>query len=373
MTGQRAGETFLSIVRVADFTMSSKRVLVIAVAATMLTGALAGCIGGDTTPEASGPTGSDDGGNSTAQNGSRFADPNATGAEPPPGEDYTGLQPIDLIFGGSLRHPLTRVALIPPTHGDLGNPTNTSRSALSYLEATLTGIFAWKVAMDRFADEYPEYSYLENVTIQVEAFEQEPPATAGYDIIMGYAETSGPAFRGVAFGGFYDTQQQIDEAGLGDQVHYGNRYILLSLFASAPRSGDQGQLEMDYPETHEMRGVTMHEFAHTWGLGHSTTWTEPYGPDLMNSPYPFVYGDGSAVGDDGERSPELCITTLDLYGLAHLYRWLPNGTANWQMSQGNVSLSEEIPYEPWCDVFDEASQRAEAWIADHRSELPYGR
>lgn len=356
--------------------MIPRRVHIFAVAAALLTGALAGCISGtETSPESSGPTQADDEGNDDG-NTSRFADPNATGPSPPPGEDYTGLKPIDLIFGGSLRHPLTRVALIPPTHGDLGNPTNDSRSALSYLEATLTGIFAWKVAMDKFAEEYPEYSYLSNVTIQVEAFEQEPPETAGYDIVMGYAETSGPVFRGVAFDPGYalgtDVQQQLDEAGLGEQVHFGNRYILLSLFASAPRSGEQAAHEMDYPETHEMRGVTMHEFAHTWGLGHSTAWTEPYGPDLMNSPYPFVYGDGSAVGDDGERSPELCITTLDLYGLAHLYRWLPNGTENWQGSSGQIALADDIPYEPWCGVFDDASARAEAWIADHRDELPYG-
>ncbi len=322
---------------------------------------LAGCIGSSDDPLEEQQTDASDPGDENSTD-PRLPDTNETGPAPPEGEDYTGLQPIDMIFDGSLRVTDTRVLLVPPAHGDLGMPTNTSRSALAYLEATLTGIYAWEPAIDRFIEDHPEYSYLDNVTVHVDAFDEDTPEAAGYDIVIGYAETSGGAFRGVAIKGPGNEDQQIqqtlNENGLGDLVHVGHRYILLSLFASAPRAG---QDVPDYPETHEVRGVTMHEFAHVWGLGHSTAWTKAYGPDLMNSPYPFVYGDGDPAGDGGERSPELCITSLNLYGLSHLYRWLPNGT--WEASHGNVSLPMDLDYELYCDVFEEANARAEAWMA----------
>jgi hypothetical protein len=339
-----------------------KRTAIVLAFAMLVPTALAGCIGGSGSPAE--PAGEEAGPDSADEEDPRVPETNETGPEPPEGEDWTGLQPVDLIFDGSLRVNDTRVLLIPPANGDLGQPTNDSRSAMAYLEATLTGIYAWEPAFERFVAEHPEYSYLENVTVHVDVFDGTQTDTAGYDFVIGYAETSGPAFRGVAFQppGNDDQriQQTLDDAGLGDTVHIGNRYVLLSLFASAPRAG---QDVPDYPEKHEIRGVTMHEFAHVWGLGHSTTWTKAYGPDLMNSPYPFVYGDGDPASDGGERSHPHCITSLDLYGLAHLYRWMPNGT--WEESQGNVSLPTDVDYVEYCEVFGEARERAQRTLAEH--------
>ncbi|HLF16532.1 MAG TPA: hypothetical protein VI796_03770 [Candidatus Thermoplasmatota archaeon] len=325
--------------------------------------ALAGCLGGG--DDASSGNGGNGGGLLPIETGLCVQ---GTGGPPaPPGEEVVGVQPVDLIFGGSLRHANTRVLLVPPGHGDLGEPMNMSRSALSYLAATLEGIFSWEPAIDHFIANHTEFAYLDNVTVQVEVFEQEVPETAGYDIIIGYAETSGPVFRGIAIDpddDAVDLQGQLDQAGLGDVAHLGNRYVLLSLFASAPRSG-QGL--PDYPETPEVRGVTMHEFAHVWGLGHSTTWTFGCGSDLMNSPYAYVYGDGDPAGDGGERSRPLCISSLDLYGLAYLYRWMPNGT--WEGSAGNASLPPTMVYEEYC-VHEEAAARAEAYLAERGLEVP---
>ncbi len=280
------------------------------------------------------------------------------GPAPPPGEDVIGMQPIQLIFGGSIRNADTHVVLVPPTHGDLGDPFNQSRSGMAYLEATLAGMYAWEPAIDRFIENYTEFAYLDNVTVYVEIFDGVGSLPVGADIIIGYAETSGPAFRGIAIAPGIDTQEPIEELGADEIVRYSNRYILLSLFAYSERAGQQ---EPDFPETHEVRGVTMHEFAHTWGLGHSTTWSPGCGGDLMNSPYPYIYGDGDPAGDGGERTKPLCISSLDLYGLAHLYRWLPNGT--YEPSSGELHLPEHIRYEEYCDVFDEAHERAQATLA----------
>lgn len=75
-------------------------------------------------------------------------------------------------------------------------------------------------------------------------------------------------------------------------------------------------------------------------------WTKKHGADLMNSPATFVFGDGSAVGDGGERTPAGCITSLNLYGLALLYRWVPGGT--WQGSTGDYVLPKGMPYKLYC-------------------------
>jgi hypothetical protein len=70
------------------------------------------------------------------------------------------------------------------------------------------------------------------------------------------------------------------------------------------------------------------------------------GPDLMNSPATFVYGDGFAAGDGGERTPKGCLSSINLYGMAVLYRWIPGGT--WVGSGGSVPLPAHIPYELYC-------------------------
>jgi hypothetical protein len=158
-----------------------------------------------------------------------------------------------------------------------------------------------------------------------------------------YVESGGPLFRGLAAQTPVNTQQVVDGLGLGDIVRLGNRFILLSLFSSAPRAG---QDIPDYPELNDLETVIMHEFAHTWGLGHTTTWTSQYGPDLMNSPYAYVYGDGNPVGDGGYCTPLLCISSLNLYALAHVYRWLPSG--DWQGSAGTVALPSGMSYDLYC-------------------------
>lgn len=251
--------------------------------------------------------------------------------------------PIDLIFGGSLRHPRTRVLLVPPVHGDLGNPLGPT--VLDYLDATVRGIHDWERAIDAFAAEFPQYGYLQEIDVDVEVFDGPQLVNpAGYDVVIAYVESSGPVFRGLAADfapGF--TQSRIDNLGLGNAAHFSGRTILLSLFAYSPRAG---QVLADYPEVTDLEIVTMHEFGHTFGLGHTERWTADFGPDIMNSPAPFIYGDGSPVGDGGERTGMKCLSSLDLYGLAVLYRWLPTGV--WVGSGGTADLPAGIPYQWYC-------------------------
>ena len=251
--------------------------------------------------------------------------------------------PIDLIFGGSLETPDARVLMVPPSHGDLGNPTGPT--VVDYLDATLRGLDRWRKALKDFVRDYPQFSYLNKVKFHVEVFDSADPVDpAGYDVILGYV-AAGPAFRGVA--GDTGTKDMVnavlETVGIRDQARYSGRVIALSLFGSSPRAG---QVAYDFPEVNDLEIVTAHEFGHTFGLGHTTTWHPKLGPDLMNSPAPFVYGDGQPIGDGGERTKMKCLTSLNLYGMAQLYRWIPSG--EWQGSAGSVELPKKIPYRWYC-------------------------
>lgn len=251
--------------------------------------------------------------------------------------------PIELIFGGSLETTDAQVLLVPPSHGDLGNPDGPK--VTDYIDATLRGMREWIKAMKAFAKDYPKYGYLRKINFHIEVFDGVHPVDpAGYDVILGYV-AAGPAFRGVA--GDTGTRGTVNnilrQAGIKDQVRYSGRVIALSLYGSSPRAG---QVIYDFPEINDLEIVTTHEFGHTFGLGHTSTWHHKLGPDLMNSPAPFVYGDGFAFGDGGERTKMKCLTSLDLYGMAELYRWVPEG--KWEPSNGEVSLPESIPYRWYC-------------------------
>ena len=250
--------------------------------------------------------------------------------------------PIDTIFGGSLPTARTKVLMVPPAHGDLGNLAGPT--VFDYIEATKRGIHRWIDALQAFAAKYPEYGYLADITAEIEVFDGlNPVDPVGYDVVLGYV-AAGPVFRGIASDDEqFGVEQMLRYMGFEDTVRFTGRAILLSLFGSAPRAGQAG---MDFPEVNDLEGVTLHEFAHTFGLGHTRTIDPTFGPDLMNSPATFVYGDGWAAGDGGERTELECITSLNLYGMAKLYEWLPQGT--WKPTYQSFSLPDHIPYERFC-------------------------
>jgi len=255
------------------------------------------------------------------------------------------LRPIDL--GVPLTYTHANVLLVPPTAIDPLGPQMTP----DHLDAALRGIRAWQPAFEAFATDHPTYAHLRELTVHVDVFDG-APTRAGYDVLVVWAPYTGPIFRGAAssfFGGgalCLDTGTCALRETLEPWVHDGGRVIIMSAFAAAPRAG---QVVPDLPETSDVYNVMLHEFAHTWGLGHTQTWTAGYGPDLMNSPYALVFGDGDPLGDGGERTPEQCISSLDLYGMARLYEWVGRGVP-WdeRLRASSTGLPGSVPYRVYC-------------------------
>ncbi len=263
-----------------------------------------------------------------------------------PCEEPVGVLPQELIWGPISNPDDVKVLLIPPSHGDLSDPNGPT--VQDYINETLQGIYEWEWALEQFAQDYPEYSYLKNITVQVDIFEG-PEATpidpAGYDVVIGYV-ASGPAFRGVAVNGPGDTQGLIENLGADDEARWEHRYIALSLYAASPRAG---QAMEDFPERNDLHTVTLHEFGHTFGLGHTWTWTNDTGPDLMNSPATFVYGDGEPFGQGDQNLERQCLNSLNLYGMAIMYQSMdPSNDTDPEEFPEAVELPDHIPYELYC-------------------------
>ena len=255
------------------------------------------------------------------------------------------LRPIDLLTPLPSTH--AEVLLVPPTAIDPTAPVLPTE----YLDAALAGIRAWDGAIAQFAAKYPQYGYLSQLESHVTIFDG-APERVGYDVIIVWAPYTGPIFRGLAadyFGGGVYCKASCSVPGIGrlePYVHDGTRLIIMSSFAAAPRGG---QVTPDFPEPSDIYNVMQHEFAHTWGLGHTQTWTSAHGPDLMNSPYAHVFGNGDLLGDGGERTKWDCVSSLDLYGMARLYEWVGRGVS-WQqrVREYSATLPPGMPYELYC-------------------------
>ncbi len=177
----------------------------------------------------------------------------------------------------------------------------------SYLNASLRAIDQWNEAFSNFASNYSAFSYISGVRLAPEVSNTSLP---GFDAYLSWVEQFG---------------NETCEAGLTRTTYTSLKIITNStLDFSAYDCLGNILTEVD------MQNVALHELGHLLGLGHAN-----YTGDTMY--YAYTLG-----------SPTRELSTLDIYGVATVFRWLSTSTQYNADNQGQpiykVTLPSSIEY-----------------------------
>jgi hypothetical protein len=178
-----------------------------------------------------------------------------------------------------------------------------------YTNNTLRAIGQWNDALSNFAANYSDFSYLSNVMVR---WDLSNVTLSGYDLYFNWTEAS--------------LSNSSDEVGLAKTYVNADSSIVNCSISLAVHT-NQGDLLRNV----DMQNIALHELGHGLGLGHSN-----FTGDLMYSLYTLG---GSPEG----------VSTLDAYGVATVFGWMPNATSfhpvNRWLTQNSVSLPSPITYQ----------------------------
>jgi hypothetical protein len=172
----------------------------------------------------------------------------------------------------------------------------------SYLNASLRAIDQWNKAFAYFASNYSAYSYVSGIRLSPEVSNSTIP---GFDAYLSWVEQFG---------------NTTCEAGL-TQTTYNTLGVISSSNINLSAYDCQGNILNEV----DMQNVALHELGHCLGLGHAN-----YTGDTMY----FTYTLSSPIRE---------ISTLDVYGVATVFRWMAASPLYNGDSQGQPIYSVTLP------------------------------
>ena len=186
-------------------------------------------------------------------------------------------------------------------------PGNVSWWNSSFLDSAFRAIGQWNEAISDFASNYSQYGYLSNLKLQYTVSNQVIP---GFDIYLNWTESP-----------LANTSNEI-----GLEVSNSQNNIFINATISLAAHASHGEPLTD----EDMQNIALHELGHSLGLGHTNS-----SSDVMYPDYTLL-------------SPLRLISTLDVFGVAHVFAWMQysfnfNPVSDW-LPNNPVTLPPNIPY-----------------------------
>ena len=205
------------------------------------------------------------------------------------------------LQGSTWDHSVIDVLITPPSNVSWWNP--------SYLNATLHAISQWNEAIASFAGNYSDFAYLSRLRIAPQVSNS---TESGFDSYVSWIEQ-------------FESNVTC-EAGLTRTTIESPGIVTRNSVTISAHDCDGNVLSEA-----DSQNVALHELGHVLGLGHAN-----YTDDLMYFSYTL-------------SSPVRAVSTLDLYGVGVVFRWMAVSLEFDQANMGSriysVTLPSEISYE----------------------------
>jgi hypothetical protein len=171
----------------------------------------------------------------------------------------------------------------------------------SYLNATLHAINQWNEAISYFASNYSDFTYLSRLRLAPQVSNS---MSFGFDVYISWIEKFGNV---------------TCEAGLTTTWHTSDIIINSTIALSVQDCRGNVLSEAD------AQNVALHELGHVLGLGHAN-----FTSDMMYYAYTL-------------SSPVRAVSTLDVYGVGTVFRWMTNSQEYNPVNQGTPIYSATLP------------------------------
>lgn len=211
-------------------------------------------------------------------------------------ETQTKTEYVLALEGPTWKDSIINVLITPPSNESWWNP--------AYLNATLHAISEWNDAIAYFAANHTDFAYLSQLRMAPQV--SNSSTNAEFESYVSWTD---------------EFESNVTcEAGLSKTT-----YDLTGVITNNSITIAAHDCYGNVLNEADSQNVVLHELGHMLGLGHSN-----YTGDLMY--YAYTLG-----------SPVRAISTLDLYGVGTVFRWMASSLEFDQANQGTPVYSDTLP------------------------------